>query len=258
MPIFVWRYTVYGSGSDGRHGGLGGAGVGLGVWRSGRARVGGRCARGVSTCPFHPIGWTGCARATSGNWSCAKHAPMRGAPVGRPITPDRSVGFKVAPREMSEFRRIDQGGDAFPQGGKHSLEPRVKEQGFLVAHQEMIELHVNLRDVNREPEKVGGDLMDGGHQPYASATGQICTHPLTRGGRYGSTPHAPGGRASCRPTLSRDASGFRSMMRSRTRQRLARSPQAIGYSPWRCSGLRPTPPMTLKWSKPPPSGMRWS
>jgi hypothetical protein len=43
----------------------------------------------------------------------------------------------------------------FSQGREHRLQPRVKEQRLLVAHEEMIELHVKVRNINREPEKVG-------------------------------------------------------------------------------------------------------
>jgi len=33
---------------------------------------------------------------------------------------------------------------------------------FLVTHEKMIELHVKVRDVDGEPEQVGGDFIDGG------------------------------------------------------------------------------------------------
>ena len=73
------------------------------------------------------------------------------------------VGFKVAPGDVPECGGINQRGDRFPQGREHPLEPRVKQQRLLVAHEEVVELHVELRDVNGEPEQVGGDFVDGGH-----------------------------------------------------------------------------------------------
>ena len=42
----------------------------------------------------------------------------------------------------------------------------VKEQRFLVPHEEMIELHVSVRDVNGEPEQIGSDFMDGCHKGW--------------------------------------------------------------------------------------------
>lgn len=75
------------------------------------------------------------------------------------------VRFKVAPGDMAEFRGLDQRGHGCPQGRKHRFQPRVKPQRFLVAHEKMIELHVKVRDVNGEPERVGGDFVDGGHGP---------------------------------------------------------------------------------------------
>jgi hypothetical protein len=73
------------------------------------------------------------------------------------------VGLEVAPGDVPQLRGIDERGDGVSQGREHRLEPRVKEQRFLVAHEEVIELHVEFRDVNGEPENVGGDFVDGGH-----------------------------------------------------------------------------------------------
>jgi hypothetical protein len=39
----------------------------------------------------------------------------------------------------------------------------MEEQRLLVAHEEVIELHVELRDVHGKPEQVGSDLIDGSH-----------------------------------------------------------------------------------------------
>ncbi len=94
-----------------------------------------------------------------------------GLGLGRELQPvvERAdfVGFKVAPGDVPELRGINQRGDGFPQGREHPLEPRVKEQRFLVAHEEMIELHVEVRDVNGEPEQVGGDFIDVHHGSVA-------------------------------------------------------------------------------------------
>ena len=79
------------------------------------------------------------------------------------ITPARPL-FKVTPGDMPEFRGINQRGDGFPQGREHPLEPCVKQQRLLVAHEEMIELYVKGRDVDGEPEKVRRDFMDAGHE----------------------------------------------------------------------------------------------
>lgn len=73
------------------------------------------------------------------------------------------VGFKVAPGDVSEFRGINQRRDGFPQSREHPLESSVKEQRFLVAHEEVIELHIKVRDVDGKTEKVGGNFVDGGH-----------------------------------------------------------------------------------------------
>jgi hypothetical protein len=64
---------------------------------------------------------------------------------------------------VAELRGVNQRGHGVAQDWEHSFEPRVEEQRFLVAHEEMIELHVKVRDVNGEPEQVGGDFIDGGH-----------------------------------------------------------------------------------------------
>jgi len=58
------------------------------------------------------------------------------------------VGFEVTPGDMPQFCGINQRGDGFPQGREHPLESRMKEQRFLVAHEEMIKLHVEVRNGN--------------------------------------------------------------------------------------------------------------
>ena len=57
------------------------------------------------------------------------------------------VGFKVTPGNVPECCGINQRGDCFAQGWEHALEPGVKQQRLLVAHEEMIELHVEVRDL---------------------------------------------------------------------------------------------------------------
>ena len=84
------------------------------------------------------------------------------------------IRFKVTPGDMPEFRGVDQLGDCFPQGREHPLEPRVKEQRFLVAHKEVIELHIEVRNINREPEKVRGNFVDGGHASHSNGPERIC------------------------------------------------------------------------------------
>ena len=73
------------------------------------------------------------------------------------------VGFKMTPGNVLELHGINQRGHGLPQFREHRLQSRVKKQGFLVPHEEVVELHVKVRDVNREPKKIGGDLVDRGH-----------------------------------------------------------------------------------------------
>jgi hypothetical protein len=45
----------------------------------------------------------------------------------------------------------------------------VKEQWFLVADEEVIELHVEVRHVNGKPEQVGSDFVNGScHSQFLS------------------------------------------------------------------------------------------
>ena len=87
--------------------------------------------------------------------------------LGRQLQPlvERAdfVGFKVTPGDVAEFRRINQRGHGFPQRREHPLESRVKEQRLLVANEEMVELHVELRDIDGEPKQVRGNFIDGSH-----------------------------------------------------------------------------------------------
>lgn len=69
----------------------------------------------------------------------------------------------MAPSDMPEFGGINQLADGLTQGGEHGLVSRVKEQGFFVADKEMVELHIQLRDVDRNSKEVGSDFVDGGH-----------------------------------------------------------------------------------------------
>ena len=79
----------------------------------------------------------------------------------------------MTPGNVPECDGINQFGHRLAQGGKHRLQPRVEEQRFLVAHEEMIELHVKVRHVNREPEEVGGDFVNSGHGSEASGSERI-------------------------------------------------------------------------------------
>jgi hypothetical protein len=40
----------------------------------------------------------------------------------------------------------------------------MKEQRLVVAGEEVVELHVELRDIDRQAKQVGGDFVDGGHK----------------------------------------------------------------------------------------------
>jgi hypothetical protein len=75
------------------------------------------------------------------------------------------VGLKVTPGDVPQLGRVDQLADRLAHGGKHGLQAGMKEKRLLVAHEEMIELHVDVRDVHGQPKKVGRDFVDsgGGH-----------------------------------------------------------------------------------------------
>ena len=62
-----------------------------------------------------------------------------------------------------EHRRIEDFTHGLTQDGEHRPESRVKQQRLLIAHEEVIELHVEIRHVDGEAEYVRGDFVDGGH-----------------------------------------------------------------------------------------------
>jgi hypothetical protein len=70
----------------------------------------------------------------------------------------------VTPRDVPEFRGINQRGDGFAQSGEHAFQSGVKEQRLFVPDEEVIELHVKVRNVDAKPVKVGGNFIDGGHE----------------------------------------------------------------------------------------------
>jgi hypothetical protein len=63
----------------------------------------------------------------------------------------------------AELRGVDEFGDGFAQLREHAFQSGMEQQRFLVAHQEMIELHVEGRGVNRQAKQVGRNFMNGGH-----------------------------------------------------------------------------------------------
>jgi hypothetical protein len=73
------------------------------------------------------------------------------------------VELKVTPGNVPESYGINQCGDSFAQGREHAPEPGMKQQRLVIAHEKMIELHVEVWDVNGEPKQVGGDFIDAGH-----------------------------------------------------------------------------------------------
>jgi hypothetical protein len=73
------------------------------------------------------------------------------------------IGFEMAPGDVAQLAGIDQRGHGVAQGRKHGLEPGVKQQRLRVAHQEVVELQIEVRHMDREPEQVGGDLRDDNH-----------------------------------------------------------------------------------------------
>jgi hypothetical protein len=70
------------------------------------------------------------------------------------------VHFEVAPTDPAKRCRIDQLADRFPQSGKHLSHPGVEEQRFLVSNEKVIELQVEGRDVDADPEHVASDLIE--------------------------------------------------------------------------------------------------
>jgi hypothetical protein len=73
------------------------------------------------------------------------------------------IGLEVAPGHVAQAGRIDQGGHSVPELGEHHPEAGVKQQRLLIPHQKVVELQVQLRHMDREPEQIGSDLGDGGH-----------------------------------------------------------------------------------------------
>jgi hypothetical protein len=59
---------------------------------------------------------------------------------------------------------MDQGGQAIAQVGEHSLQAVLKEQRFIVADQEVIELRIKLLHTNPDYIQIESDLVDGGHR----------------------------------------------------------------------------------------------
>lgn len=77
----------------------------------------------------------------------------------------------MTPRDVAEFRGINQFPDGVAQDREHPLEPGMKEQRFFVAHEEVIELHVEVGNVNRKPEQVRGDFINlrSAHTPFLAS-----------------------------------------------------------------------------------------
>lgn len=83
------------------------------------------------------------------------------------------VGLEVAPGDVAEGRRIDEARHGVAQSGEHGPQPRVEKQGRLVANEEVVELHVEFRDVEGEAEKVGSDFVDGDHGWTRNRSGRV-------------------------------------------------------------------------------------
>jgi len=69
----------------------------------------------------------------------------------------------VAPADVTQVGRVDQRGDGVAQRPERPAVPRVEQQRPLVADEEVVELHVQRRLVQADPEHVRRDLVDGGH-----------------------------------------------------------------------------------------------
>jgi len=68
------------------------------------------------------------------------------------------VHLEVAPADPPDRRRIQNTRNGVAHIREHTAHPGVEEERLLVANQEVIELQVNLRDVDRDAEQVGGQF----------------------------------------------------------------------------------------------------
>src|SRR5215471_12413063 len=68
------------------------------------------------------------------------------------------IGFKMTPGDVPELRGVDQRGDCLAKSGEHGFEPGMEQQRLIVADKEMIELHVEVRDVYGKAEQIRRDF----------------------------------------------------------------------------------------------------
>ncbi len=74
------------------------------------------------------------------------------------------IRFEMTPGDIAKRSRMNQGGQGIPQFGEYSLQAGMKEQRFIVANKEVIELQIKLWYINAKSKQIGGDFGDGGHR----------------------------------------------------------------------------------------------
>jgi len=86
--------------------------------------------------------------------------------LGRKLKPiiERAdfVGLEVAPGDVAELCRVHDLCDRLAQRREHALKAGVEKERFFVAHEEVIELHVKVRNVNGQPKQVRGNFVNRG------------------------------------------------------------------------------------------------
>jgi hypothetical protein len=89
-----------------------------------------------------------------------------GLGLGRNLKPivERAdfVGLEVAPGDVTELCRVDDLRDSLVQRREHALKAGVEKERFLVTHEEVVELHVKVRNVNGQPKQVRGNFVNRG------------------------------------------------------------------------------------------------
>jgi hypothetical protein len=89
-----------------------------------------------------------------------------------PINPT-FVALEMAEADVAYPRGVDDLRDGFLYLGKHPPEAGVKQQGLVVADEEMVELQVDLRRIDGDPKDIGCNLSDDGHSPPSGDYGPV-------------------------------------------------------------------------------------
>ena len=81
------------------------------------------------------------------------------------------VGLEMAEPDPADRRGIEDGRRRLADFVEEAAQVGVVEQRLLVAHQEAVELEIRLRIVRRQPEDIGRDLGDLGHNAASGPAG---------------------------------------------------------------------------------------